>query len=96
MPWNQMYKEPPAMSAAIDSINKVSERHGMSPMNVAYRWVVYHSPLKHGDGVIFGARNNEQLKANIEAVNAGPLPEEVVKVIEHVWGTIEHVAPGDY
>jgi len=57
--------------------------------------VVHHSPLKAGDGVIFGARNKEQLEQNAGAVKKGPLPGEVVKVLDGVWETIEAVAPGD-
>jgi aflatoxin B1 aldehyde reductase len=89
-----MYKENPKMGDAVEKIFKLADENDVSPIELALRWVVHHSPLKKGDGVILGARNEEQLKENVGVIKNGELSEEVVKELEGIWETVEDVAPG--
>ena len=91
-----MYAKP-AYLEALSEWEAVAKDAGCSKADLAYRWVTYNSPLKpeNGDGIIVGASNLEQLKQTMEGLKAGPLPEEAVKRIDHLWKTIEHEAPLD-
>jgi hypothetical protein len=53
----------------------------------SYRWLNWHSGLdgEKGDGYILGSSNPESAISNIGYSTGGPLPEEVVAVIEKVW-----------
>jgi len=49
---------------------------------------VHHSKLKikdGNDGIIIGVSSIDQLKANLKYLELGPLPEEVVKVLDEAW-----------
>ena len=72
--------------------------HGFNGHEAALRWCLHHSALKKelGDGVIVGASKIEQMKANLEACDHGPLPQDVVEVFEEVWKLAEPVAPYAY
>ena len=60
---------------------------------------MFHSILKgassnaegsrKGDGVVLGASSVEQLGKNLEAVEAGPLSEELVKLVDGVWEEVK-------
>lgn len=55
---------------------------------MALRWVVHHSALriKNGrDGVIIGVSSYFQLEGNLNDLEKGPLPDEVVKVLDEAW-----------
>ncbi|KAG9618245.1 hypothetical protein KCU64_g22697, partial [Aureobasidium melanogenum] len=51
--------------------------------------MVHHSGLniKDGgnDGIIIGVSSLQQLEGNLKDVEKGPLPEEVVKVLDEAW-----------
>ena len=46
-----------------------------------------------GDGIVVGARTNEQLEGTLEICKQGPLSEEVVKLVERCWEEIREEAP---
>ena len=56
-------------------------------MDATYRWMAYHSMLdgNRGDSILIGASKIEHLTQNIEALNQGALPEDVVKAFEEAW-----------
>ncbi|KAL4889195.1 NADP-dependent oxidoreductase domain-containing protein [Aspergillus ambiguus] len=76
---------------------KIAEAANIPKAELAYRWVVYHSALKgeYGDKVIFGSRNNEQLKQTLAGIKKGPLDPESVQKIEEVWAMVKDAAPLD-
>jgi aflatoxin B1 aldehyde reductase len=90
-----MYKGNPKMADAVEKISKIADDNGISAIELALRWVVHDSPLQKGDGVILGARNEEQLVQNVEAIKKGKLPESVVKELDVIWEGVKDVAPGD-
>jgi len=64
------------------------QKHNLTLIETALRWVVHHSALKikdGNDGVIIGVSSLDQLKANLEFLERGPLPEEVVKTLDEAW-----------
>lgn len=80
---------------AIDTINDACSAHGISITEAAYRWMAFHSMLDvdRGDGIIVGVSSVEQLQNNVSYVLNGPLPEDVVTVINDVWNVSKVDAP---
>ncbi|KAK3936462.1 NADP-dependent oxidoreductase domain-containing protein [Diplogelasinospora grovesii] len=74
---------------ALQLIEGAVEKHSLTMIETALRWVVHHSALKikdGNDGVIIGISNIEQLDKNLTDLEKGPLPEEVVKALDEAWG----------
>ncbi|KAL6699468.1 hypothetical protein J3F84DRAFT_360907 [Trichoderma pleuroticola] len=77
----------PVMHDAIRKL-KVACDSASPPLTLqeaALRWIVNHSALGEGDGVIVGAKRLDQLESNVKDARAGPLPEHVRDTIEGLW-----------
>ena len=72
---------------AVALLKAVCEKHGITTAEATYRWMMNHSMLRadRGDAVIIGASKLNHLLQNMEAVKAGPLPEDIVEAFEHAW-----------
>lgn len=72
---------------AVDLIKTAAEKHGITSIEATYRWLAYHSMLNgdRGDAILIGASRLNHLKQNMEAVKAGPLPEDVVEAVNTAW-----------
>ena len=72
---------------ALHMIQEACAAYGMTSVEAVYRWLAFHSMLdeKRGDAIIIGASKLNHLVQNMEAVNAGPLPEEVAESFEQAW-----------
>ena len=73
---------------ALQIIEPVVEKHGLTMVETALRWVVNHSALnvKDGnDGVIIGVSSLEQLDQNLKGCEKGPLPQEVLDALDKAW-----------
>merc|ERR1712093_728272 len=73
---------------ALKIIEPVAEKHGLTMVETALRWVVNHSALnvKDGnDGVIIGVSSLAQLDQNLKDCEKGPLPEEVLQALDKAW-----------
>ena len=86
------YLKSPLIRAA-ERVSEAAEAAGLSGHAVALRWTVYHSALsaRYGDAVILGASSAGQLERNLEAVEAGPLDEDLAHLINSVWLEDEEV-----
>ena len=84
-----------ALFDAANRVHAAAKKAGITGHGVALRWVLHHSVLKaeHGDGMVIGASSLSQLKENLENCKAGPLPEEIVQIVEEVWGPAKEFAP---
>ncbi|KAL1969460.1 hypothetical protein VTN77DRAFT_8898 [Rasamsonia byssochlamydoides] len=84
---NRYFKD--ATFEALRLIEPVVEKHGLTLLETALRWLVHHSALniKDGgsDGVIIGVSNFAQLESNLRDLEKGPLPDEVVAVLDQAW-----------
>lgn len=82
---------------AVDILKAACEQHGITTVEAAYRWLAHHSMLKEerGDGIIIGASKLNHLTQNMEAMKAGPLPEDVLAAFEEAWKTARPDSP-DY
>ncbi len=74
---------------ALRLIEPVVLKHELTLVEVALRWCVHHSALRiqNGgrDGVLIGVSSFEQLECNLKDMEKGPLPDEVVKVLDEAW-----------
>ncbi|OTA95547.1 hypothetical protein M434DRAFT_195656 [Hypoxylon sp. CO27-5] len=84
--YSSLYLKPYIMAAA-DNAVAVAAKHGIGGHAAALRWTAYHSVLNkaHGDAIIIGASSSEQLDANIDTIEQGPLPDDVVAALESVY-----------
>lgn len=73
---------------ALQVIEDAVEKEGLSMIETALRWTVHHSKLKvtdGNDGIIIGVSSIEQLQDNLDHLEKGPLPENVVKALDEAW-----------
>lgn len=87
--WKDSYFE------AIDRIKEVCAEYDINIVEAVYRWLAYHSMLNagRGDGIIIGASRLSQLEQNIVTVEKGPLPDEIVNMINDAWAISKVDAP---
>lgn len=83
-------------------IDKTAKAHNLTMIEIALRWCVHHSMLNmgkvekginKGDGIIIGVSKEEHLESNLKDLEKGPLPEEVVKVLDEAWMHVKAQAP---
>lgn len=79
--WKESYFD------ALNVIKSAAEKQGITSIEATYRWLAYHSMLngERGDAIIVGASKLNHLRQNIEAMKAGPLPQDVVHAFEKAW-----------
>ncbi|KAI0633852.1 Aldo/keto reductase [Trametes polyzona] len=79
------WKEP--YFRALATIEEVAKKHGLTLAEVALRWISHHSLLKreYGDAVLIGASSVKHIEENLVDLEKGPLPEEVLKVLDEAW-----------
>ncbi len=73
---------------AIGELKAVAEKHGISIIEVALRWMVHHSKLaiKDGrDGIIIGASSVKHLEENLDDLEKGPLPDDILQALDRAW-----------
>jgi aflatoxin B1 aldehyde reductase len=73
---------------AMKLIEEAIEKHGLTMIETALRWCVHHSKLKikdGNDGIIIGISNVAQLEDNLNQLEKGPLPDDVVQALEKAW-----------
>lgn len=81
---------------ALRLIEPVVEKHNLSLIETAFRWLVHHSALKikdGNDGIILGVSRFEQLENNLKYIEAGPLPDEIVKTLDEAWLVCKATTP---
>lgn len=79
--WKRSYFE------AVDAIKVACEKFGISTIEATYRWMAYHSMLngERGDAIIIGASKLNHLLQNMETINNGALPDEIVACFAEAW-----------
>ena len=63
--------------------------YGLAPVEIAIRWIAYHSSLNEQDGVILGASTNDQIRETVGMIKKGPLPGEALESVEHLWDAVK-------
>lgn len=76
---------------AMKKFDEGARRHGLTPAEVAVRWLAHHSALREEDGIILGASRNEQIVETVGFIRKGRLEDEVVRLAEEAWEGVRGV-----
>ncbi|OZJ05504.1 hypothetical protein BZG36_01913 [Bifiguratus adelaidae] len=87
--WNETF------FSAMEHVHSVAEKHNISSVDVALRWMVHHSGMDaaKGDAVIIGASSIDHMTQNLKALQSGPLPEDIVTALDEAWMKAKPVCP---
>jgi len=75
----------PEAEETIRVLKAIETWHKISPREVSLRWLAYHSRLRPVDGIVLEPATSEELKADVEAIAKGPLPDEILKEVNRAW-----------
>jgi aryl-alcohol dehydrogenase-like predicted oxidoreductase len=78
------------MFDAVERLKAAGAAHGRSLVSVALNWVLHHTAV---EGLVLGASRVEQLKANLEALEEGRLPPQLIEECDRVWASLGGAAP---
>ncbi|RPD53616.1 Aldo/keto reductase [Lentinus tigrinus ALCF2SS1-6] len=86
--WNEPYFR------ALSAMEAVAEKHNLTMAEIALRWISHHSLMKreYGDAVLIGASSTKHIEQNLIDLEKGPLPEEVLKVLDEAWLSVSPYA----
>ncbi|CAI6335060.1 unnamed protein product [Periconia digitata] len=92
--YNNFYGSP-AIETSASAVRASASAHGINPHEAALRWTVHHSILDgtFGDAVLFGMSKLEQLEQTLDAVEAGPLPDDLATLISGIYATFDGPGP---
>lgn len=79
---------------ALDILKPVAEKYDLTMAECAMRWLGHHSMLKKepGDAVIIGASSLKHTEENLQDLEKGPLPDEVVQALDAGWAATKGIA----
>ena len=77
----------PSFFEAVSLLKEACGKEGISLVEAVCRWLAHHSMLRpeRGDAVIVGASREAHLAQNLNALQKGPLPEDLQAVFEQAW-----------
>ncbi|KZP01192.1 Aldo/keto reductase [Calocera viscosa TUFC12733] len=73
-------------------LKEALDKHGIMLPEAAHRWLQHHSALTPQDGVVIGSSSVAQLETNIGYCEKGPLPEDVVAILDEAWKNAKSTA----
>lgn len=81
---------------ALKLIEPIADKHNLTLLEIALRWVVHHSVLRvkdGNDGIIIGVSSQDQLNSNLTDLEKGPLPQEVIEKLDEAWEIVKPDCP---
>jgi aryl-alcohol dehydrogenase-like predicted oxidoreductase len=75
---------------AVERLQSIAEKNGRSLISLSLNWLMHHTPT---DCVILGASKMQQLEQNLNVLDEGPLPAEVVEECNEVWRDLRGPTP---
>jgi aflatoxin B1 aldehyde reductase len=66
---------------AVERIQAVTSEHDITLLSASLRWLAYHSKLDETDSIIIGAIDWRDLEERVTEIAKGPLPQDVVQVM---------------
>lgn len=76
--------------SAVENLRSIAEKASRSLPSLSLNWLMHHTAT---DCVILGASSHEHLEQNVEALEEGPLSEDVVKACDEVWSNLRGPTP---
>jgi aryl-alcohol dehydrogenase-like predicted oxidoreductase len=74
-----------AQMGAVDLLAAIAENQGMSLIALSLRWLLARPIV---DGIILGASNTEQLRANLAAADGPPPDDDACHAMDEVWAQL--------
>lgn len=89
------YLHNPVFTAS-EMVRQHAQQHGVKGHAIGLRWVLWHSQpdAECGDGVIIGASSMKQPEKNLDMLEQGPLPRELVHAIGMAWAMVKGIDNG--
>ncbi len=83
---------------AAEIIKAEAQKYGLTITEAVFRWLACSSMLKseRGDAIIIGVSNIRHLRNNIEFINSGELPDELMESFDKAWKTCGEESPQYY
>lgn len=78
-----------ARGAAVTRFDAAARERGAAPLEVAMRWIVHHSALGDGDGVIIGASRTSQVVETVGLARKGPLSDDLLELVDELWDAVK-------
>jgi aflatoxin B1 aldehyde reductase len=73
------------MYQVIEKLREIGQLEGTTMEALALRWLLHHSALEQGDGIIIGASKLQQVQATVDILNAGPLSRDAAAKLSELW-----------
>lgn len=87
--WGQKYRErfwKKELFSTLDEVKVAGAKENLSPVDVAFRWLCFHSKLQEGDAIIIGGSSINHIQSNLDSIqSAQPLNAELLEIIEKGW-----------
>lgn len=77
------------LHSAMRKFDAEAKSRDLTSLEIAIRWIAYHSVLKDEDGIIIGASKVEQIRETVGMIKKGPLQREVLKMTEDLWTAVK-------
>ncbi|KAI1169788.1 putative oxidoreductase [Nemania sp. FL0916] len=74
---------------AMKEFDEAVKSYGLTPLDVAARWIAHHSALGDEDGIIIGASKCEQVVDTVRIIRRGPLPDSVLPLADKLWNSVK-------
>lgn len=84
-----------SLHTAMKLFDGAVKSQGLTPVEVAIRWITHHSALADGDAVILGASKTSQIKETVGFIQKGPLPPDLVMITDQMWEDIKDSRAGE-
>ena len=81
----------PEIFLAINLLRNISQEEGVSITSISLRWLIHHSKLIGGDGLVFSASSLEQCEEDLACAKEGALNERILTVIERIGDIVRPV-----
>ena len=87
----------PSYIEAVKLITEICVSLNIKPAEAAYRWLAFHSKLNdiNNDAIIIGASSIEQFNSNLNSLERGELPIEILETFDNAWQESKSESP-DY
>lgn len=83
------YANSSEVAAAMKAFVTGCRAQDVLPVEVASRWLAYHSALKDNDGIMLGASKLAQVGDTVANIRKGPLTSNVVKLVDELWESVK-------
>ncbi|KAI1427320.1 putative oxidoreductase [Xylaria sp. FL1777] len=74
---------------AVKKFDSETRALGLTPLEVAVRWIFHHSKLTDDDCVLLGASKVEQIVETVGLVRKGRLPDNALPLVEALWDGVK-------